>query len=92
MAETGFNGGGISVGTDVVSSDSAMYGSEVHIVVEQHRKPKIDPFVIDSILGLPVWIWVAQWSPVDVLEAFVFLPELIGRRKGYTESAEGLVM
>jgi hypothetical protein len=67
VSETGFDGSGIAVGADVVPSDPAMNGCKVHVVVEEHGEAKVDPIVIDDLLGLPVGVVGAQRSPVSVL-------------------------
>ena len=62
----------IAMGTDVlVATDVMLDYCQLHVVVGEHGHSEVNSITIDFLLGLPSWIFCAQWHPVHVFNSLV---------------------
>ena len=53
-------------------------GWDIQVTVEKTCSSHVNVVWVDCFLGLPVGVWLAQWSEVDCLESLMFGPEDVG--------------
>ena len=80
----------IPMGAYMMAADASMDCCKVHVIVEEHGHAKVNSFLVDFLLCLPIRIGFTEWCPVQIFNSLVLLPKVLDWRTGSCKGADVL--